>query len=428
MLRKAVLASIVVILLLAAAGSAVYAQGGGDKFVFGENFVLRSGEVLSGNLAVLGGTATLERGSTVEGDVAVAGGQFTLAGTVEGSAAVFGGNAVLEDTAVIQGDFASFGGSVLTAPGAVIEGETFNGLRFDRPSVIVPETPRLPEIPVPLPRPRPLGGLGEIISWQFATLGSALMMLLLGVIAVLVAPKTMSRIASAAAAQPALSFGAGLLTFIVGILAGTLLLIACCLGVFVWLALLIAIAIGWIAVGLWVGQRLLGALKVRNATALAEVALGVFLITVLGRLPFCLGALISAVIGSIGLGAVVLTRFGRQPIVSNDGGTAVRPPQSFEDFDAEVMAPLALSSGGPVSSASEPEAPAEMIEPSAPETGSTLEPESGPAAEPVDEAQVKPPAPVDPVYALPPEPADEAPMPDAGEGGSSDPEPDQPTV
>jgi len=58
-----------------------------------------------------------------------------------------------------------------------------------------------------------------------------------------VAPKPMSRIASAAATQPALSFGAGLLTFIVGILAGALLLIACCLGVFVWLALLIAIAV-----------------------------------------------------------------------------------------------------------------------------------------------------------------------------------------
>jgi hypothetical protein len=99
-----------------------------------------------------------------------------------------------------------------------------------------------------------------------------------------VAPKPMSRIASAAATQPALSFGAGLLTFIVGILAGALLLIACCLGVFVWLALLIAIAVGWIAVGLWAGQRLLAALKVRDVSVLAEVALGVFLITVLGRI------------------------------------------------------------------------------------------------------------------------------------------------
>ena len=160
MLRKALLVSILVVLLLAVAGSAAYAQDGGDKFVLGENFELRSGEVLSGNLAVLGGTATLARGSTVEGDVAVAGGQLTLAGTVEGSVAVLGGNAVLEETAVIEGDFASFGGSVTTAPGAVIQGEIFDGLRFDRPSLVVPEAPRLPEVPVPLPRTAPLRRVG----------------------------------------------------------------------------------------------------------------------------------------------------------------------------------------------------------------------------------------------------------------------------
>ncbi len=65
-MRRALLMSILVVLILGVAGSAVYAQDGGDKFVFGENFVLRSGEVLGGNLAVLGGTATLERGSTVQ--------------------------------------------------------------------------------------------------------------------------------------------------------------------------------------------------------------------------------------------------------------------------------------------------------------------------------------------------------------------------
>ena len=235
------------------------------------------------------------------------------------------------------------------------------------------------------------------------------MMLLLGIIAVLVAPKPMSRIASAAAAQPALSFGAGLLTFVVGILAGTLLLIACCLGVFVWLALLVAITIGWIAVGLWVGQRLLAALKVRNVTALAEVALGVFLITVLGRLPFCLGALISAVIGSIGLGAVVLTRFGQQPVVSDGGGSIPRPSQSLEDLDAEVLAPLALPPAISASSAPAPAAPAEISEPPVPETGLAPEPESEPLPEPVDEVRVEPEAPVDPVHALPPGPADAAP-------------------
>ena len=181
-MRRALLVSILVVLILAAAGSAVYAQGGGDKFVFGENFVLHSGEVLSGNLAVLGGTATLEQGSTVKGDVAVAGGQLIIAGTVEGSAAVLGGTAVLQDSAVIEGDFASFGGAAKVAPGAIIKGESFGGLDSKPPSLEIPELPSLPVAPKSFINPRPFGNLGQIISWQFATLGAALMMLLLGIV------------------------------------------------------------------------------------------------------------------------------------------------------------------------------------------------------------------------------------------------------
>ena len=422
MLRKALLTGILVVLLLAVAGSAVYAQGGGDKFVLGENFVLHSGEVLNGNLAVLGGNASLEEGSTVKGDVAVAGGTLTVAGTVQGSVAVFGGSAVLQETAVVEGDFASFGGAKEVAAGAVVKGQTFDGPRFARPPAIVPAVPNLPEVPAPLFRPRPFGGLGSIIAWEFGTLGAALMMVLLGVIAVLAAPKPMGRIASAAATQPALSFGAGLLTFVVGILAGTLLLIACCLGLFVWLALLIASAIGWIAVGLWAGQRLLGALKVRSASTLAEVALGVFLITIIGRLPFCLGGLFSAVIGSIGLGAVVLTRFGRQPVVSGASGTVTPPSQSLEDLDAEVLAPLALPLGAPARVAPEPVTPVAVFESASPETPPSPAPESGAPSEPTGDAQAVPGVPA----ALPVGPTGEAPPPDASDGESQDHLPDQP--
>jgi hypothetical protein len=188
------------------------------------------------------------------------------------------------------------------------------------------------------------------------------MMVLFGVIALVVAPKPLACIADAASTQPAYSFGAGLLTFVVGILAGALLLIACCLGVFVWLALLVAIAVGWIAIGLWVGQRLLRALKVRDASVILEVALGIFLITILGRLPCCLGALFTAIVGSIGLGAVVLTRFGRQPLAPSGGGSSV-PVQSLEELDAEVLAPLVLPEVGPAPVTAEPETPVESSEP-----------------------------------------------------------------
>jgi hypothetical protein len=53
-------------------------------------------------------------------------------------------------------------------------------------------------------------------------------------------------------------------------------------------------------------------LRLRQASSLAEVAVGVFLITLLSRLPFCIGFLCWLIFSAIGLGAVVLTRFGTQ--------------------------------------------------------------------------------------------------------------------
>jgi hypothetical protein len=97
----------------------------------------------------------------------------------------------------------------------------------------------------------------------------------------------------------------------------------------------VAWLVGWVAVGLWLGQRLLQALNVRNASSIGEVALGVFLITVLTQLPACIGFFISLVIGSMGLGAVVLTRFGTRSF--DDGKGAGQTVQ--DDIDSVPALP-----------------------------------------------------------------------------------------
>ena len=312
---------------------AVWAQEptGGDRLVIGQAFVLAEGEEVDGNLVVLGGSATLEDGSVVRGDVAIFGGSATVAGTVQGNVAVFGGSITLEDTAVVEGDLATIGGSVSRAPDAVVSGEVFGGEiplpflnRFDRPF-----SPERPWPPLPTARESQRAGvwgvLGSLVAWQFRTLGTALFLALLGVVLVALAPRAMGRIASAAAGGAFVSFGMGLLTLVVGVLLGLLLLIACCLGLVVWLALGVAWLVGWVAVGLWLGQRLLQALNVRNASSIGEVALGVFLITVLTQLPACIGFFIGLVIGCMGLGAVVLTRFGTRSFDDGKGaGQAVQ--------------------------------------------------------------------------------------------------------
>jgi hypothetical protein len=150
----------------------------------------------------------------------------------------------------------------------------------------------------------------SVVGWELVTLGWSLLLALLGIVAIAVAPRAVGRVATTAATDTLVSFGMGLLTLAVGLALGLFLLIACCLGLLVWLALAVAWFVGWLAVGLWVGQRLFYLLKVRGVSALAEVALGVFLITLLARIPACIGFFFGLIVGCIGLGAVVLTRFG----------------------------------------------------------------------------------------------------------------------
>lgn len=329
MYRKSLSVGLLALLLLIVWTPAVLAQGGsGDKFVVGEDFVLAANERLNGNLAVLGGNATLETGSVVAGDVAVFGGNLVVRGTVRGNVAAFGGTVVLAEQALVQGDVAAFGGGLQRAPGAVVRGETFDMQNWR----LLPGEVSGPEPPVAGRRPGSV--LGQLLRWQLGTIGWGLGLVLLGLVAVVVAPRGMARIAAAVAREPALSLGMGLLTWAAGLLLGGLFLIACGLGLLIWLLLGFALLVGWLAVGLWLGERILAVLKVRDATALGQVALGVFLVTLLARLPFCIGFLFLVILGSLGLGAVVLTRFGTQAV-----GQAPQPPPTNADLALVPVAP-----------------------------------------------------------------------------------------
>jgi cytoskeletal protein CcmA (bactofilin family) len=341
--RKLWIVGLLVLLSLALLAPTAYARGlADDKVIFGENYVLRSGERLDGNLAVIGGKVTLERDSIVTDDVAVMGGALTVAGSVRGSVAVFGGTVILDDSAVIEGDLAVFGGSIERAAGAVVQGDVF-GPRLPA----VPLLPGVPELPqAPTAHRGPFDLLVALFRWQMWTLGLSLCLVLLGIVALLVAPKEMARIVGAVATEPAVSFGVGLLTLVVACLGGALLLIACGLGLLIWLLAAFAFLLGWLAVGLWAGQRMLRALRVRDTSALGEMVFGVFLITVLARLPWCIGFLVAVIIGSIGLGAVVLTRFGTQSprvgVRPTAGGGPVppAPPEPLPPAAVEPIAPL----------------------------------------------------------------------------------------
>jgi len=352
MKRKVAQSTLVVLATMILLTPVIWAQEptGGDRLVIGQALVLSEGEEVDGNLIVLlGGSATLEDGSVVRGDVAVFGGSAIVAGAVQGNVVVFGESISLEDTAVVEGDLVAFGGSVSRSPGAIVSGEVLGSTmplpfleQFGRPFRSERPGPPLPPVRESQ-RASVWGVLGSIIVWQFRTLGTALFFALLGVVLLALAPRAMGRIASAAAQGTFGSFGMGLLTLAVGVLLGLLLLIACCLGLIVWLALGAAWLVGWVTMGLWLGQRLLQALNVRNASSIGEVAVGVFLITILTQLPACIGFFIGLILGCTGLGAVVLTRFGARPF--DDGKSVDQAAHDDVDSIPALAEPLSTPAG-----------------------------------------------------------------------------------
>ena len=307
-----------------------FAQGNDEgKVVFGGTFTLKSGETLDGDLAVLGGEATLEEDSLVRGDVAILGGRATVAGEVDGDVVIFGGDLKLEETARIEGQLVNFGARVEREEGAVIQGgEAIGPLRFGF---------RGPWFP--FQRWEPVGprdwlsDSGRIILsiiWGVAkAIGRAVILAILGLLIVLFWPEPSQRVGSTVVAEPLPSLGVGLLSLVVAFCVGLVLLIAACSGLLIWLAAVIAWIFGWTAVGLMVGQRILTAFKVESTPPLA-VILGVALISLIWAFP-CLGDLFALIVGSAGLGAVVLTRAGTQPYPP----VPLPPSQSEEDLAVE---------------------------------------------------------------------------------------------
>jgi hypothetical protein len=127
--------------------------------------------------------------------------------------------------------------------------------------------------------------------------------------------------------SPLPSLGIGCLTSLV-VPALSVLLVIIIVGIPAALLLLLAWVVaglfGWIAIGRIVGLRLLEAFKVRDIVPVVGVVVGAILLALLGSVPI-LGGLITLIVGLLGLGAVVLSRFGTRPYPPT-APTALLPP------------------------------------------------------------------------------------------------------
>jgi hypothetical protein len=301
------------VLALALPRPAYAAPVADDRVVFGGDFVLEAGEVLSGDLVLFGGNATLEAGSRVNGDVFLMGGNADIAGEVTGDVALLGGNVELLPTAYVHGDAVAIGGNLTRAAGARVDGQVAEGNEFVGPF----------DFTFPFDGFSGVRSIGHFESFRagfspvLGLIWFGFRSLLLAAVAVLVVmfwPQPTERTGRTAIAQPILGGGLGLLTIVVGpilllVLAITILLIPVTLiGI---VLLLVAGLFGWIAVGLEV-MRLADSLQWSQPPAApAWERWRSPSCRRLGLIP-CVGWLGPFLVASVGLGGVMLTRFGRR--------------------------------------------------------------------------------------------------------------------
>ncbi len=349
----------VVVIAFALPGTALAKSLTDDKVVAGGTFTLREGETIDGNLVIFGGAVNLEDGSRVNGDVVLMGGTLDIDGFVNGNVVGIGGVVSLGGSAVVDGDLTTLAATLNRAVGARVEGDVISGFqtpfRFSFPGrVFVPDVPNV-EVRVPT--------IWNVLWFFFRTFLWAALAILL----VMFLPVHTQRTATTIVRQPVLAGGVGLLTAIVaplllvGIAITIILIPVSLVG-----ALIVAVAwfFGRVALGLEIGKRFA---EISNQDWPQAVAAGVgtfiltFVVDGANTLIPCVGWLFPALVGMVGLGGVLLSRFGTQlyppylarestvppsqtsaslqppdvPVDESLGGSSEEPPSSSPDDDSD---------------------------------------------------------------------------------------------
>ncbi len=282
----------------------------GDRVCAGNNLVIGSTETVNAILA-FGCNVTIQENATVHNDISAFGGNVLNQGNVGGTIVAFGGNIRLAESSTVTGDVRAIGGTVDRQPGSTVHGRigtNFGGSRPDGNPVTI--TANGGAFGRPFIGFDILGGLVTAIA--FAALGA---------LVVVFAPEPTRRIGNAVQAKPLNTAGVGCLTLILLPILGLLLIVTIAgipvalvlgiLSVFAWI-------FGWIGVGYLAGEKILAAFRTRDILPVLAVIVGILVLMIVAQIPI-IGWLLWFVVGLVGIGAVVLTRFGTRAYPAPSG-------------------------------------------------------------------------------------------------------------
>jgi hypothetical protein len=295
-----------------------------------------------------GDDVIVEEGELVEGDAVAIFGSVLVNGIVEGDAVAVGGSVSVGPKGRIDGDGVAIGGGVTKEAGAVIRGETVSIGKGGNWSGVWKDGRYI--APHRLSRFHPYGPFpwalfsrtGRLFFWVLWTI----VIILLALVVTAVVRRPVENVSSRAKGE---AFKMGLIGLLVWVLLfpAMVLLAITIIGIPVAILLpmvyILALLMGYTAVGLAVGERFSGG---NGKSPYMSVALGILMLQGLSiiaaiiRLPGSwLGAVgfVVAVVGwavifvasTVGLGAVVMTRFGtRRPKPAEvQAGTGMQAPQ-----------------------------------------------------------------------------------------------------
>jgi hypothetical protein len=261
--------------------------------VLGIVFAGASFAVEKQDIVKFGEDVEVGRGMEVDSAVAI-GGSVTVSGKVKGDAVAIGGSLYLKDWSEVGGNAVSIGGKVDKSPRATVRGDvTVVGFPFASPAVEKE---------------------GAILGLTIFSIISFIAFLVLVIILVAIFPNQLGKVSSAVEENLLKTFLYGLLVVILFVPVIILLAISIA-GIIlipVW-AILVCVAglFGYIAAAHFIGRKILKAFKLSVKTMMVETLVGIIILGVVGIVPF-VGFIIKTVISCMGLGGVVLTKFGME--------------------------------------------------------------------------------------------------------------------
>jgi hypothetical protein len=252
---------------------------------FSKSVVVNTQEVVCSDITSFGGTVDIK--GVVYGDVVAFGSSVVVDGVIRGDVHLYGSSATLHNGSQLHGNILLYGGSYHRDRGAVFDGQSINKVAHFN------------------------WLFGGVNTFSFP-LWSILTWVALGLILTLLLPEHVMLVSTTATNRKGRSFVVGLLTILIApaiLVVLIALILPIPLAIIVALGLITAWALGMVALGWLIGEQILQAMAPQRNTRTMQIVVGLTALTLLGALPY-IGWLINIVAGLLGLGAVLLSRFG----------------------------------------------------------------------------------------------------------------------